>query len=80
MSLNDFYRRKRQVRNLSYAIGVIVLLAIGYCFFKGCSGITIDDGYTTYFVKSYVESDGCVYFIDNFGRNHKLCGVYHISQ
>jgi hypothetical protein len=80
-SLNNFYRRKRQIRTIAIGIAFVVLATIIYCIVANGSGtIAIDDGYTTYYAKTYVERDGCVEFVDNFGRSHKLCGVYHITK
>jgi hypothetical protein len=33
-----------------------------------------------YFATQYSEKDGCVYFKDEFGFEHKACGAYQIKK
>ena len=35
---------------------------------------------TTFFTKKYVEENGCVKFKDEFGRSHRVCGMYNITE
>jgi len=35
---------------------------------------------TTYFTSEYVERDGCIYFKDEFGFEHKVCGAYQVQK
>lgn len=35
---------------------------------------------TSFYTNSYVEKDGCVTFKDEFGRSHRICGMYNITE
>jgi hypothetical protein len=35
---------------------------------------------TSFFTEKYVEKDGCVTFKDEFGRSHRICGMYNITE
>lgn len=35
---------------------------------------------TSFYTNSYVEKDGCVTFKDEFGRSHRVCGMYNITE
>jgi hypothetical protein len=35
---------------------------------------------TSLYTNSYVEKDGCVTFKDEFGRSHRICGMYNITE
>jgi hypothetical protein len=35
---------------------------------------------TSFYTNSYVEKDGCITFKDEFGRSHRLCGMYNITE
>ena len=78
-SLNDFYRKKRQVRTIAIGIAFVLLATIIYCIVANGSGTAIyvysPDGVVRYSARSYAEKDGCLEFVDNFGRSHTLCGV-----
>jgi hypothetical protein len=35
---------------------------------------------TSFYTNSYVEKDGCITFKDEFGRSHRICGMYNITE
>lgn len=35
---------------------------------------------TSFFTEKYVEKDGCIIFKDEFGRSHRICGMYNITE
>jgi hypothetical protein len=35
---------------------------------------------TSFFTEKYVEKDGCITFKDEFGRSHRICGMYNITE
>lgn len=35
---------------------------------------------TTFFTSKYSEKDGCITFIDEFNRTHRICGSYNIEE
>jgi hypothetical protein len=35
---------------------------------------------TSFFTEKYVEKDGCISFKDEFGRSHRICGMYNITE
>jgi hypothetical protein len=35
---------------------------------------------TSFFTNSYEEKDGCVKFKDEYGRSHRICGMYNITE
>jgi len=35
---------------------------------------------TSFYTEKYVEKDGCITFKDEFGRSHRLCGMYNITE
>ena len=35
---------------------------------------------TSFFTEKYEEKDGCVTFKDEFGRSHRICGMYNITE
>lgn len=35
---------------------------------------------TIYYTKSYVEENGCVKFLDDWGKKRKICGTYLIEE
>lgn len=67
-----------------------MLLMWGYRFVRmsdaknGLYEITVPTyGNTTpdvYFATEYAERNGCVYFKDEFGFEHKACGAYQIKK
>jgi hypothetical protein len=35
---------------------------------------------TNFYTEKYVEKDGCITFKDEFGRSHRICGMYNITE
>ena len=35
---------------------------------------------TSFYTEKYVEKDGCITFKDEFGRSHRICGMYNITE
>jgi hypothetical protein len=35
---------------------------------------------TSFYTDKYVEKDGCVTFKDEYGRSHRICGMYNITE
>jgi hypothetical protein len=35
---------------------------------------------TSFYTDKYVEKDGCITFKDEFGRSHRICGMYNITE
>jgi hypothetical protein len=35
---------------------------------------------TSFYTEKYVEKDGCITFKDEFGRSHRICGTYNITE
>lgn len=35
---------------------------------------------TSFFTEKYVEKDGCITFKDEFGRSHRICCMYNITE
>ena len=35
---------------------------------------------TSFYTEKYVEKDGCITFKDEFGRSHRVCGMYNITE
>ena len=75
--------------------GVIVLVILSMIGFRGymINSMTKDGKHlyeisipgnkrqeTNFFTNSYIEKDGCVIFKDEFGRSHRICGVYNITE
>ncbi len=75
--------------------GVIVTIILSMVFYRGYMITTMTkDGKhlyeistpgnkrqeTSFFTNSYKEKDGCVTFKDEFGRSHRICGMYNITE
>ena len=75
--------------------GVIVLVILSMIGFRGymITSMTIDGKHlyvisipgnkrqeTSFYTNSYVEKDGYVTFKDEFGRSHRICGMYNITE
>jgi hypothetical protein len=75
--------------------GVIVTIILSMIFYRGYMITTMTkDGKhlyeisipgnkrqeTSFFTNSYKEKDGCVTFKDEFGRSHRICGMYNITE
>ena len=75
--------------------GVIVTIILSMVFYRGYMITTMTkDGKhlyeisipgnkrqeTSFFTNSYKEKDGCVTFKDEFGRSHRICGMYNITK
>jgi hypothetical protein len=75
--------------------GVIVTIILSMIFYRGYMITTMTkDGKhlyeisipgnkrqeTSFFTNSYKEKDGCVTFKDEFGRVHRICGMYNITE
>jgi hypothetical protein len=78
---------KTRFRGIFFIILLIGLTFIGLKFIlmskSGLVEITVHNyGQTSevYLVKSYNENNGCIEFVDTFGRNHKVCGSYTVSK
>lgn len=35
---------------------------------------------TSFYTEKYVEKDGCITFKDEYGRSHRICGMYNITE
>lgn len=35
---------------------------------------------TSFYTEKYVEKEGCIIFKDEFGRSHRICGMYNITE
>jgi hypothetical protein len=35
---------------------------------------------TSFYTEKYVEKDGFITFKDEFGRSHRICGMYNITE
>lgn len=35
---------------------------------------------TSFYTEKYVEKEGCIIFKDEFGRLHRICGMYNITE
>lgn len=35
---------------------------------------------TSFYTEKYVEKEGCILFKDEFGRSHRICGMYNITE
>jgi hypothetical protein len=35
---------------------------------------------TSFYTEKYTEKDGCITFKDEFGRSHRICGMYNITE
>ena len=75
--------------------GIIVTIILSMVFYRGYMITTMTkDGKhlyeisipgnkrqeTSFFTNSYKEKDGCVTFKDEFGRSHRICGMYNITE
>jgi hypothetical protein len=78
-------------RGMIFFICFVMLLFIGYrlFLFSGIKNgghlyeITIPGNKhqeTSFYTEKYVEKDGCITFKDEFGRSHRICGMYNITE
>lgn len=69
---------------LVVAVGLIIVggVTLGFRAVSGgldSNSYTITTGTQIYRTSAYTKKDGCVKFIDSFGRNQELCGTYQIE-
>ncbi len=92
--MKNFDRDFNIMSGIIKAMMVVVILGIlftwGYRFVRmsnakdGMYEITVPTYGNTmpdvYFATQYSERNGCVYFKDEFGFEHKACGAYQIKK
>jgi hypothetical protein len=92
--MKNFDRDFNTMSGIIKAMMVVVILGIlltwGYRFVRmsnakdGMYEITVPTYGNTmpdvYFATQYSERNGCVYFKDEFGFEHKACGAYQIKK
>jgi hypothetical protein len=80
------------VKGFIIMVFVLIVLSVGYKVYlisdlkkdgKHLYEITIPGNKhqeTSFYTEKYVEKDGCIKFKDEFGRSHRICGMYNITE